>query len=880
MCVRLFSSLLIFCALATGPAHGALESLNQPVPLAASPRAFSAGDTSSALRAARTALEMGLPAAAVPIYQELLARPGTDLRTVTLALAEALIADNRASEARTLLKNFKDTRGATDPGATWHLWAGLAAMQLKDFGGARGELPAVREREAELLPEERSWWYFLQGLLAEQSDDRAAGIQRAKVFYQQAIAAATSEVARTRFQLANQRAQLRISAVPAGDLETWRRKMETDQGRSTGYDAAKTYAVGLNALGRPKDAVAIIQQQLLTLPPQESRRKDDFRLYLGLIAGAGEGVGRAALLELLTNGRDAGLQRLALYLLAENSAREPARSQLRLELSRLIDAPVPHLILDDLLLARANFSLVEKNFSAAEEDARTLLEKFPGSGLKPLALEVLTRSAWEQLRYRTVVDSAARAAEALSADAASGRDARAQLKVLVAEAWFRARDFRNAADAYAVVLRDPPAGANVGELMFQRIQSEIQVPAPDTALTVLDDLARNPAFDQESRWQAEWNVAQALLGGSLAQLTAGYTRVNQLLAGPAPGLKPELRARMKWLQAKLAIETGDERRALEAIAVELPPLLMGLEPELRVEIASKAALLKASAHFARNEEAEALATLKKIRTDFPKTSAVASSVMAEANHYAEQEKTVEAQQLFTKFADDFPQDVLAPYALYRAALQAARRGNLEEANQRIEDLFARYQHNDLEFEARLKQGDLLRLMNQSPQAQQAYELLINSFGSRPDVVLAQLALAQCHSGQSFGDPAHTERALVLFQSVRDRVNAPWDLRVEAGYNYGRLLVQRDELEKAAAAWWTDVVQAFLVEPGASAKLQSKGRYWMARTLLELGSLLEQQKKHEQAKEAWLKILEAKLGQGYETEARMRLSAYGVAEPKP
>ena len=50
--------------------------------------------------------------------------------------------------------------------------------------------------------------------------------------------------------------------------------------------------------------------------------------------------------------------------------------------------------------------------------------------------------------------------------------------------------------------------------------------------------------------------------------------------------------------------------------------------------------------------------------------------------------------------------------------------------------------------ARMKQGDILRKRNDFPAAQQVYEELVNKFPRRPDVVLAQLALAETHNAQS------------------------------------------------------------------------------------------------------------------------------------
>ena len=93
---------------------------------------------------------------------------------------------------------------------------------------------------------------------------------------------------------------------------------------------------------------------------------------------------------------------------------------------------------------------------------------------------------------------------------------RAEFDVLVAEAWFRAglhgmrrSDFRSAADAYA--RRCVPArGRCPGILMFQRVQSEIEAGDLAAAVSVLDELARDPAFDPEDRWEAEWNLARSL----------------------------------------------------------------------------------------------------------------------------------------------------------------------------------------------------------------------------------------------------------------------------------------------------------------------------------------------------------------------------------
>jgi len=54
---------------------------------------------------------------------------------------------------------------------------------------------------------------------------------------------------------------------------------------------------------------------------------------------------------------------------------------------------------------------------------------------------------------------------------------------------------------------------------------------------------------------------------------------------------------------------------------------------------------------------------------------------------------------------------------------------------------------------------------------------------------------------------------------------------------------------------------------------------MARTLLRLGEVYEQQEKLNEAKEAWLLLLKSRLGGG-EALAKEKLARFGLPEAKP
>ena len=841
----------------------AQEPLNRPVPFLSIQAGPTPAENELSSVAAMRAQELGFPALAASLYRELLKSAPSGMsqagRTdLTLALATALLDDDRPSEAEQALRGV-----AGQHGAAWHLLEGLAEARQGRFEQSRIELAAIKVDD--LTPHDRPWYFFLQGMLAGAAGEYG----RAGDFYQQAEGApGVTNLERARYFLAQEEERLRVGPVGEDIADQTRRNAEQFQGTSAGYDFERSYAVMLNALGRKSAAVENLQQDLLSLPATERTRADDFRLLLGLIAGADDGAGRKALMALLDSGADARQQRVALELLRRASQNEPERSSFRAELDQLIDSPTPHPILEDLLLFRADLTLGDRppDYAQAESDARELLDKFPGSSLKTDALGVLAAAAWEQLRYRTAAGYADQARKEMPAG-----EARAELGVLVAEAWFRAGDFPNAAGAYAAVLADPrerPAKVAPGDLMFQRVEAEIEAGSLQTAQTVLDDLASDPAFDTTDRWEAEWNLARALqLAG---QTATAYARVNRLLASagsPSPmGTGAELRARMSWLQAQLSFDARQYERTL-ALVSALDADLAGLPPKLQSDLVSTDALLSARAYFALNRESEGFGKLAALRAKFPNTDAAVHSYLIEADYYSQQDKSVEAQRRLTELADKFPASIDAPLALYRAALEAEHRGqqsqNLQEAVRLIESLATKYPDSDLVFYARLTQGDLLRTLNEFPQAQEVYESLRNNpaYSRRPDIVYVLLALGECDNAQSTSDAGHAESARALFEDLCDRVNAPADVRVEAGYNLGLLLERRDSADQAGTVWWRDVVFPFLLDRDHGAQLGAKGRYWMARTLLDLGTLDSRRGRPEEAKRIWTLILDAKLPGG-------------------
>jgi tetratricopeptide (TPR) repeat protein len=812
---------------------------------------------------ANAALQAGFPSTAAVGYRELLADPSLPVETrqrLTLALVSALLDAGEVHNAETVLQGYDGPHNSA-----YALRTGLLAASARRWPQAKSALASAKLDD--LAPADRGWWFFLQGLVADAEND----IDRRNKAYDEANKAAVSELQRTRFLLGQEQARLRVETPTDAQVATFRGNMERLQGTQPGYYALRIYAAALSALGRKPEALSVLQRQLTLLPASERESADQTRLMIGLIAGEGSIDGRKALRELLAKGLRPETQRVALYLLARGAATPADRDQLRRDLDELIHAPTLHPIIEDLLLVHAQAALADKLYTPAEEDAQRLLERFPGSPLTPAALGVRLAVAWELKRYRAAASLAAQLRELLP----PGRE-HAELGVLLAEAFFRSGDYQNAADAYDAALHETPMTAPAGVLIFQRVLADIRAGRLDVAVRQLDEMTGNPAFDPVNRWQAEWNLVKEMQ--VQGQVQAAQARVEKLLRQGTQGVPDDLRVRLLWLRAKLSFDNGEDDAASKQVD-ELVAALPGAKIDglLRSEVASTALLVKARALLALGRDDEGGVLLEKLRADFPKEKAAVYSYIVQAEHQTQRGELAKAQKTLTDLADTNRGSEFAPLALYEAALNAESRGlddHLSEAYKLLERLVQDYPQNELVFYARLKQGDLLRKLNDFGAARRFYENLINNYGQHPDVLLAQLALADTLFAQGTNSFVNFESASAIYERLRDLPTAPVDLRAEAGFKWGYALAKGGQAAKAQTVFWS-VANDFLLDPAQAAKLGAKGRWWISRTLLELGQLLEDAGRLDEEQRAYQLIIDNKLG-GM-AQAQSKLARFHAAE---
>lgn len=834
------------------PAGRLLAQVASPAPLADGVAAVQVVPGNWIVRESRAdqALQAGFPTTAVTIYQEILADkaiPAGTRQRVTLSVVTALMDAGELAAAETALLAYDGPRNSA-----YQLRVGLLAVTARRTAQARAALAAGRVED---LPEkDRGWWYFLQGSVVETEPN----ITLANELYERAKQAAVSELQRTRFELGIQQALLLRGQFSEAELPTLRNNMERFQGQRIGFTAVRTYAAALAELGRTAEAQSVLQRQLAVLPATEREAADQLGLMLGLIAGEGSVAGRQAFAQLLRQAQKPETRQLALQLLVRGAKTTAEREQLRRDLGELIAAPTLHPIIEHLLSARAQLALTDKAYAPAEEDARGLLERYPASVLKQEALGIQLSIAWDLQRYRRAADVIVQLRGVL----APGRE-RAVLGVLQAEAFFRAEDYRNAADAYEAALREAPLAAPAGVLIFQRVLAEIQADRLEVAARQLDEAATAPGLDPLNRWQAEWNLIKEMQVQGQSQ--AASDRVERLLANSPQEVPGGLRIRLLWLRAKLSFDNGRPKAALQQADEMLASLRQDppADGELRTNVTSMVQLLTAQALLALGRDGESIAVLDRLRRDFPATEAAQYSYLVQAGHLAQQGDMAGAQRVLINFVDtaEYQQSTYAPLALYEAALILERLGldrQLQEAYNLLERIVEKYPRDELVFSARMKQGDLLRKLNDFPAARRIYEFLVNNYAGHPDELLAQLALADSLFAQGANSVVNYESASAIFERLRDLPSAPADLRVEAGFKWGYALAKRGQAGKAQAVFWS-VVQGFLLDAVQAARLGVKGRYWLSRSLLELGQIHEDAGRLDEAQRAFQLIVDNQLG---------------------
>ncbi len=823
------------------------------------------------LEAAEAALESGLAVVAESLYRALPRAAGGD-DAVPLGLAAALIAQGRYEAARSVLETIPEAARES----RFFLYDAVAR-----YGdGRQPEREVIRARlqrvEGESLPErDRAWWFFLRGLVA--TGEAAEG------FFEQARDNAPTPEAGAFFEALVFREKIRRSPRDEVLLVELREQVDQLEGKAA-IPFAREYAILLSNLGRSEEAVAAIDAVLeaLGLELGAGRERDRLLLLRGMILGHRSSAGRATLRELVRTGTSRETMRVALQLLARAQG-EVEDSELQAFLNEMIAQTEPHPLVGQMYYLRSQLALQNpETIGIAEADAKILLERFPGMRqitdvYRLLAYAALQR---EPRQYRTAADFLIQLREGTE-----DPQARRVLNRLIGDCYFLNGDYSNAVDFYRTTQSARLSGAEDTAVFLRLVTALLRSGELEAAIESIDQADFGGQLAVEDRWKAEWNVSQALQAAG--RVEAALERVRLLLGagGGGAAVPAALDLRLRWLEARLSLRMGE----LEGLEAKIDGILDRLSalPEAALDAGSEAlltteSLLLKGAFLLESGAVEAgVAVLRELREAYPDSSAAERSFLTEANDRAAAGEFDRAQEILLLLAERYPESALAAQALFEAAVYCERRGPdfFAEAIRIHNTLAERYENDPLVFTARLKQGNLLRMLNDFAGARVVYETVINRFPDHPRRPIAELSRADCMLALARDDAAQLEDVATVLERLIDIPNLPVDFQVEAGYKWGFALAKQGDREGAGRVFAL-MAGRFLLDRTVADRMGAAGRYWMGRCMLEHGSLLAADGERAEARRIYRKMVAYNLPGRNLAQARVEALAGGSAGGEP
>lgn len=799
--------------------------------------------------AADRLLKSGLAGLAGDLYRDLLQMPGLGPLEVTdlqLQLAKSLIAQRQFMTARALLERIS-AEYRTD---AYYLYLAVSA-----YGNGRKVDSALltsslgQVDDSALAPEDVPWFHLLEGLAAELFGQPKAVIDA----FERAREAALSETQRAFLDGLILREELLRAPTDESLIKSTYNRWKRVSGTAAAYPFVRQYAIILYNQGRVEEAIETINQELATVGSgYENRQREQLLLLKGVLYGVDTLSGRDTLRALLREGKNREVMATALQLLA--SVNSPSgQAELAEFLNILIAGEEPHPLLGQLYYLRSQLALERGETATAEEDAKLLLEQFPGLNKITNVYRLLAYAALqkEPPQYRAAADFLIQ-----MRDLSEVMADRQMINQLIGDCYFLNGDYLNAVDFYQSARGKSEDPDRDRALFLRLVTAAVKSGQIDLASKHIDETVFEASIPIADQWQAEWNVALALQADG--QLDAALARVRSLLAGTHDRSVPTaLDLRLRWLEVRLTMLLGESKEVksrLDVLFNRIESIPEGALEQSELErLRTELLLLKANFLINTGESAAGIELLKLLRTDFAESSAAEQSYLAEASYYASIGDFKAAQETLLSLATIYESSSMAPQALYEAGIYSERLGpdQFARAVRILDDLTERFPDHSLYFFARLKQGDLLRQMNDFAAAQIIYENLIHSFPEHSRRYLAELSRAECMLALAKEDQAQLQNAALELERLIDMPNLPVDFQVEIGFKWGFALQQSGEQKKAQEALAL-ISGRFLLDDDT--QLGATGRYWMSRVLLELGKYLEEKGDFAAARRIYKKIV--------------------------
>lgn len=720
-------------------------------------------------------------------------------------------------------------------------WSGYWMMEgLVENGLGKMELARKaidRVKVEELGDDERVWYYVLKGVMLIKEGK----VEKGKVVMEEGKKVSGGGVIAGIIDSL----VFKASIYSGKDIDGMERKLKKKLERKGGRDIelVKQYAVVLDMVGKKGVAIEVIEGALRS--GSYRKREDVTGLFLlkGMLMGARSVEGVNALKKVLEVGGGVEWSNIALSQLVGSRVGEGEKMALydflmELEKGRKVDEG----LMDSILLMRGKLLLEIGDMEGAEVEVKRLLDEYPGSVQVAKGLRLMGEIMWasKPARYRQAADYLARLTELVE-----GKEEKLRLKRLVGDCFYLNEDYENAAEVYESVIKDESVGK--GPVVYQLVLSKIKCGDMEGARIVLDRYRGDKEVERINVWRGEWNYISQLK--KIGEVEEAYARVKGLLNGVVGD--NEVRLRLKWLKVELSLEM---EKYLEgaALADKLLEELKG--QELESLVGSHAMLLKGQGLIMGGKVEEGMKEFEKLREMFGSSKAAVLSYIIESRYYASMDNMAKAQQGLIDLSDRYPGSEYAAVALYEAALNAEGRETLstyQEALGILERLVDGYGSSPLVYYARMKQGHILRKLGNFGDAEMVYENLVKQYPEHEMRSRAEMGRLDCLLAEAGSDMDKLKEVGRQYERVMEMGNVDMDVRAEAAYKSGFSRLKGKDWVEARSRYWEGIT---MLLGGGLNEMGEQGRYWLARSILEMGGLYEKDKKQEEANRAYQLVI--------------------------
>ncbi len=824
-------------------------------------------DAGVQLEAARQALEVGLPRIARPLLEKTfhqLDESSPLYVDLVSGLAETHLAIGDYESALQWIEKIPPGKKSFSATIA-HL---LASIQINGESVLEEAAGALDRFDPEELTEyERSWYHLARGILQSRLGSHADALN-------------AFDQARESTQLPRLQRLIRIAllieevhSLDADDgLERdLRRQLEETFRPEVRIPLLRSYAFVLKQLDRKEDAIQLLLDEIPHLREENFKERDELKLLAGLWAGTDSARGQDIFRSLLETGRQRQAMSSALDLLLGSG--EISSVEIMEWMDEWMDRDPSHPLLDELLFARAGLAAQNDRLNEAADLLDLLEENYPGSDVLPITQRIRAYIAWrnDPPRLRTAAIHLLDSVEG-TPDVAIQAD----LLSLAGDLYLLNQDFSNAEDAYRRAISKSEDPTKLKERQFHRVYALIRAGSLGRASEILEQSLDEETLTADSRWKLEWNLSTRLRIEGRGD--EALSRVRDLLdrADEDPPETSSLRLRMLWLEAYLLSDQGHQDQAL-AVIEKLLENETG-EDELDPLLAGQGLLLKGQVFLAKGDREKAAATFQTIRDTHPESRPAILTLLLEARHFAANDSSIEAQQRLVSLAETYPSSEYAPHALYEAAETALARGTgsgVEEAVKFFDQIYQDYPDHPLAIEARLRQAFILSGQQRFSAARSVHESILRRYPEHPRRPRVELYWADTIVANPGASDELLVSALAVYQRIAESERAQTEIRMEAAYKAATLLARMGRGEEAIGQKW-QVLRLYRETPALGAS-----RYWLARSIFDLGDYLESSGGSEEALTLYRVVIEEDLPGQAIAEARIRrlIPASNASDPE-